>query len=87
LYPVIPTTEEECTMEIQGRMTFQPIETGFWGLIDAKGRRYLPLHVPEPLKKENAAVVVQARPSARAITIFQWGIPIEIDSFHLVSKG
>ncbi len=73
-------------MVIQGRMTYQRIETGFWGLVDGQGRRYLPLSVPDELKRENAPVRVSARPSTKAMSIFQWGIPIEIESFHLLTS-
>ena len=66
-------------MKIKGKITYQNIGTGFWGIIDTNGNQYEPVNLSEKLKKEGKSVSVTARESD-TFSLFMWGNPIEIIS-------
>ncbi|MBX2815567.1 MAG: hypothetical protein KTR24_06210 [Saprospiraceae bacterium] len=72
-------------MRIAGRVTYQSLESGFWGIIGDDGSNWLVLDMPDQLKVQGARVEVTAMPSAQE-SIFMWGEPIEILAFHTLPK-
>jgi len=72
-------------MKITGKVTYQNLEGGFWGIEDDKGGQWLVTDMPSQLKINGARVEVQARRSDME-TMFMWGEPIEIVSFHTLPK-
>jgi len=72
-------------MKITGKVTYQNLEGGFWGIEDDKGGQWLVMDMPSQLKINGARVEVQARRSDME-TMFMWGEPIEIVSFHTLPK-
>ena len=66
---------------IKGKVTYQNLEGGFWGIIDERGTQWQPVQMPEQLKIDGKEVnlVVQEE---RVETIAMWGIPVRILSFH-----
>ena len=71
-------------MKIKGKVVYLSFEGGAYGIIDSNGRKYLPLNMPEQLKKDGADVVCTARPSD-AETMIMWGEPVFIESFETIS--
>ncbi|MDH3652020.1 MAG: hypothetical protein OEQ53_20200 [Saprospiraceae bacterium] len=69
-------------MEISGTIIFEPLESGFWGIVDASGKRWRPVNMPDQLKIQGARVEVTAREVEEDASIFMWGTPIRILSFH-----
>lgn len=69
------------TMRITGTVTFQQLATGFWGIIDDKGREWRPVNMPEQLKQEGRKVTVSIREVDEEMSIFMWGTPVKIESF------
>ncbi len=65
-------------MNIRGKVTYIPLETGFWGILDEAGNQWRPVEMPRQLRREGLEVVVKAKPVAEEVSIFQWGKPIEI---------
>lgn len=57
------------------------MEGGAYGIIDKSGRKFLPLNMPNQLKREGANVVCKVRP-ADVETTMMWGEPVYIDSFE-----
>lgn len=53
--------------------------------MDESGREYLPLNMPEQLKKDGASVVCTIKP-ADAETMIMWGEPVYIESFETLSS-
>ncbi len=70
-------------MTIKGTVVFENLEMGFWGIVDDKGGKWLPVNMPEQLKVPGARVRIRARRSDME-SMHMWGTAIEIVSFHTV---
>jgi len=68
-------------MRINGKVSYQNLEAGFWGIIADNGNEYRPINMPEQLKKEGARISIVAR-EADVMSFVMWGTPIRIISFH-----
>jgi hypothetical protein len=68
-------------MKITGKVVFLSFEGGAYGIIDHNGRKYLPINMPNQLKKDGAQVVCSVRP-ADAVSVIMWGEPVYIYSFE-----
>ncbi|HUR31365.1 MAG TPA: hypothetical protein VMZ69_08020 [Saprospiraceae bacterium] len=71
-------------MKIKGKVVYLSFEGGAYGIIDSNGRKFLPLNMPEQLKKDGAEVVCTVKPSD-AETMMMWGEPVYIESFETLS--
>ena len=67
---------------ITGTVKYQPIATGFWGIIDDKGNEWRPVNMPEQLKQEGKKVTLTIREADEGFSIFMWGTPVEVLGFH-----
>ena len=63
-------------------MAYQNLSGGFWGIIDEKGNEWRPVNMPEQLKVEGKQVEVTATETEEEVSIFMWGTPVRIISFH-----
>lgn len=70
---------------IKGKVVYQNLGTGFWGIIDHAGREWRPVNMPEQLKYEGRSVSVSAKEVEDEVSIFMWGTPIKIVSFQTVT--
>lgn len=68
-------------MKINGKVVYLSFEGGAYGILDASGKKYLPLNMPNQLKKEGASIVCRVRP-ADVETMIMWGEPVYIESFE-----
>lgn len=66
---------------IRGKVCFQNLGVGFWGIIDNKGNEWRPVNMPEQLKKEGARVEVRAI-EVEEMSMFMWGKSVRIIGFH-----
>ena len=71
-------------MKIKGKVVFLSFEGGAYGIVDDSGRQYLPLNMPEQLKKDGASVICTARKSDEE-TMIMWGEPVYIESFETLN--
>lgn len=71
--------------EITGKVVYQNLEGGFWGIIDEKGNQYLPVNMPEQLKYKDIKVSVVIRPLEDGVGTAMWGSPVRIISFSTVT--
>ncbi|MBK8043042.1 MAG: hypothetical protein IPK21_10535 [Haliscomenobacter sp.] len=69
---------------IEGKVVFQDIEDGIWGITGADGAKWLPVHFPSSLKKKGLKVRVIAQERDDMVSSFQWGTPIRILSFQIL---
>lgn len=72
------------TKSIQGKVTFQNIETGFWGIIDEEGNKWMIINMPEQLKYDGKSVSVSIR-TTESMSLMMWGTPAEIVTFSTVA--
>jgi len=68
-------------MKIKGKIVYQNLETGFWGIVANNGKEYRPVNMPEQLKKAGAEVSVVAR-EVDEMSFIMWGTPVRIVSFE-----
>ena len=72
-------------MKIKGKVIFEDLGMGFWGIVGDDGREWLPVNMPNQLKVKGAVVEISAVESDME-SIAMWGTPIEIISFHTLPK-
>ena len=69
------------TKRITGKVTYQNLGTGFWGIVDEKGGEWRPVNMPEQLKQEGKRATVTIREVEEGASIFMWGKPVEVVAF------
>jgi len=72
---------------ITGTVSYHSFGTGFWGITDSHGGEWRPVHMPDQLKVNGAKVHCRIRIIEDDVSIFMWGKPVEIISFHTPSAG
>ena len=70
-------------IHIQGKVVYEDLEMGFWGIVDKQGNKWRPVSMPDQLKVAGAQVQVTAS-EVDEDSIFMWGTPIRIMSFHTI---
>jgi hypothetical protein len=71
-------------MKITGKVILLPFEGGAYGIEDDHGKQYLPINMPNQLKKDGARVKCSVR-KTDDVSIIMWGDPVFIDSFETLS--
>ncbi len=66
---------------ITGKVTWQDLGTGFWGIVDSNGREWRPVNMPEQLKKDGKQVTLTVREVDEEASIFMWGTAVEVVGF------
>lgn len=72
---------------IVGKVVYQNLGTGFWGVIDDKGNEWLPINMPEQIKQEGAKVELKIEPQEGGMSMMMWGTPVKIISFHTLNPN
>lgn len=70
-------------MKIKGKVVFLAFEGGAYGIIDQSGRKYLPVNMPNQLKRDGAEVSCSIRPADSA-SMVMWGDPVYIYAFETI---
>lgn len=66
---------------ISGKVVYETISGGFWGIVGDNGKEYRPIHMPNQLKRKGARVSVVIKNVDEGMSIFMWGEPVKIISF------
>lgn len=66
---------------ITGKVTYQDLGTGCWGIVDQKGNEWRAVNMPEQLKQDGKQVKVTVREVEEEASIFMWGTPVKVLSF------
>ena len=72
-------------IKIRGKVIYQNLGTGFWGIVDDNGTEYRPMNMPEQLKTIGAKVSCTAREIDEEVSIFMWGMAVKIISFETIA--
>lgn len=70
--------------KLKGTATYINLGTGFWGIVDKNGKKWLPVNMPEQLKEEGKEVDCRIIPFD-GDTIQMWGEAVEVVSFKTIS--
>lgn len=66
------------SMRIEGTVTYQDLEGGFWGIETADGSRYRPVEgLPASVRREGCHVVAELEP-AHVVSFTMWGQNVRI---------
>lgn len=68
-------------MRITGKVVYLSFEGGAYGIVDQHGKKYLPINMPNQLKKDGAQVICNVRP-ADVVSTMMWGEPVYIYAFE-----
>ncbi len=71
-------------MRIKGKVVFQNIEMGVWGIVDGNGTNWQPINFPEQLKHEGVNVEVKLKELKEHVGLSMWGKPAKIVAFHTI---
>ena len=69
-------------IKIDGKVVYQNLGTGFWGIEDSKGNQWRPVNMPEQIKYEGKQVKIVATEVDEDMSIFMWGTPVKVISFN-----
>lgn len=69
-------------MKIKGIVKHISLETGFWGIESEDGKKYIPVNMPEQLKKVGRKVEVEADPVRNMSGMHMWGEYVKVESFE-----
>ncbi len=72
-------------MTIEGKVVYEDIGPGCWGIVDAQSKQWRPVNMPEQLKKVGASVRIKANEVEEFASVFMWGTPVHITSFHTLN--
>lgn len=70
---------------IKGKVVYQDLSGGFWGIVDEKGNEWRPVKMPEQLKYKGKEVEVVVQEVEEGASIFMWGTPVKIVSFQTMT--
>ncbi|MEL6925439.1 MAG: hypothetical protein AAFO94_15430 [Bacteroidota bacterium] len=68
--------------KIKGKVVYQNLGIGFWGIVADNGTEYRPINMPEQLKYEGKSVSVHIAEVEEEMSMFMWGTPVRIVSFR-----
>ncbi len=72
-------------MKIEGRITYQELEGGFWGIIGTGGDKYVPIErLPEDVQVDGLAIHADVEP-VQMLGTTMWGTHVKINSIS--AKG
>lgn len=66
------------TKTITGKITWQDLEMGFWGIIDHKGNEYLPINLPSNCEENGKEVKMEVEVLKDAMTMVMWGTAVRV---------
>lgn len=67
------------TIQITGKVVYENLEGGFWGIQGDDGQQYRPVDMPKQLQKVGKKVKLTIK-EVDEMGIFMWGIPVKIKS-------
>lgn len=71
--------------KISGKVVFLPLSGGCWGIVDQQGREWRPVNMPDQIKLEGRHVEVVVKEVEEDVSIFMWGTPVKIVSYHTLN--
>ena len=70
---------------VTGKVVYQNLGMGFWGIEDTKGNQWRPVNMPEQLKHEGKEITVEIKEMEEDMSMFMWGVAVKIVSFSTLT--
>lgn len=74
-------------VEFVGKVTWVPVEGGFWGLVADDAKRYDPSPMPEAVRTEGLRVHVQGTIPKDTQSSRMWGTVLVVEEIHPIDPG
>jgi len=68
----------ETLIEIEGTVSYQDLEGGFFAIQGQDGKRYEPVNLPPPYREDGLKVWLQARPRPDMMSVRMYGVIIDV---------
>ncbi len=69
-------------IKVSGKVAYQNLGTGFWGIIGNDGKKWRPVNMPEQLKTEGKPVIITVEEIHDDFSIEMWGTTVKIIRFE-----
>jgi len=66
---------------ITGKVVYQDIEMGFWGIEDEQGNQWRPVKMPKALQTDGQHITAEIEEIEEDMSLFMWGTPVKVLSF------
>ena len=67
-------------MKIEGKVTYQDLEGGFWGIVDNNGKRYVPIErLPDHVRIDGKRIRADLEP-VHMVGTAMWGEHVKVAS-------
>ena len=66
------------TIRVTGKIVYQDLGMGFWGIVGDDGREWLPVNLPTILQVKGKRVRVNVRQVEDGVSMFMWGTMVEL---------
>jgi len=66
------------TFQISGKVIYQDLGMGFWGIIGDDGKEWLPVNLPSQYQVKDKRVQFTAKIVEDGMSMFMWGTMVEI---------
>ncbi len=63
---------------IKGKIIYQDLGQGFWGIVDEDNKKWRPVNMPDRLKKEGLEAELLVEESPEQVSVFMWGKAVNI---------
>lgn len=80
-------SETHSDLNITGKIQYNDLEGGFFGLVTQSGEHYLPIDLPDEYKKDGLTVRVSGQVDPDVMTIQMWGQPLRIHSIEVTGEN
>ncbi len=71
-------------IKVTGKVIYQELGMGFWGIEGEDGNNWLPINMPEQLKMKGETVSVTVKKLEGGVSVAMWGTPVKITSFTTI---
>ena len=67
-------------MNIEGNVSYQDFEGGFWGIVSLDGKKYMPIQaLPDKMQVDGLKVIAEVE-LVQMLGSAMWGIPVRVHS-------
>lgn len=66
------------TFTISGKIVYQELGMGFWGIIGDDGKEWLPINLPKRYEIKDKRIHIKAKLVEGGVSMFMWGTMVEL---------
>jgi hypothetical protein len=69
---------------VKGKIVYLELEGGIWGLVDDKGKEWMPVNLHAELMQEGLQVEMEIRMVEDFFSGGMWGSPVEVIAYKIL---